>query len=326
MRRGFASGGGQVGRALEKRAPAGVVGLIDEPYGDAADTVLDLYRPASATEPLPLVLWVHGGGFIGGSKEELGGYFKLVASAGYTVAAPRYSLAPKHRYPTPTRQVMQALAYLHANAERLQLDPHRIVIGGDSAGAQIAAQIGELVTTPGYPEAVGVEPTITTQQLRGLVLACGAYDLGLAGAGDLDPVSRCFLQTTLWAYSGRRDYARDPLFATLSVTDHVTAAFPPALITVGNADPLRAHTELLIERLRAQGVKAETVLYPGDHDPPLGHEYQFDLDADAGQAFLRRMLSFLGARLGEPPPGATASIPRRSTQVLAMDDVPGADR
>jgi len=47
-------------------------------------------------------------------------HFKLVAREGYTVAAPRYSLAPKHRYPTPTRQLMQALAYLQANAERLQ--------------------------------------------------------------------------------------------------------------------------------------------------------------------------------------------------------------
>ena len=120
-------------------------------------------------------MWVHGGGFLGGSKEELSSYFKLLASHGYTVVAPRYSLAPEHHYPTPTRQVMQALEYLQGNAERLQLDPDRVVIGGDSAGAQIAAQIGALVTTPGYADAVGIAPTITPTQLRGLVLACGQY-------------------------------------------------------------------------------------------------------------------------------------------------------
>ena len=179
MRRVFAAGGARLATALDRHAPANVIGLINERYGADPDMLLDVFRPASASGPLPLVVWVHGGGFVGGTKDELAGYFKLVASNGFAVAAPRYSLAPGRRYPTPPRQLMQALQYLQANAGRLLIDPDRIALAGDSAGAHIAAQAGALVTTPGYAEAVGITPTITPAQLRGLILACGPYDLQL---------------------------------------------------------------------------------------------------------------------------------------------------
>jgi acetyl esterase/lipase len=290
LRRAFAAGGAATARGLEAHRPKGVVALVDEPYGDEPDTVLDVFRPAASKETLPTVVWVHGGGFIGGSKVELRGWCSLIASKGYAVVAPRYSLAPERRYPTPVRQLMQVFPYLDANRARLGLDPRRVVVGGDSAGAQLAAQTAALATTPGYAEVVGVTPTTDPDRLRGVVLACGPFDLRL-----LDDTG--VVRAVGWAYSGRRRYLDDPLFATMSVADHLSPAFPPALVTVGNADPLRPHSELLVERLRALGVEPETLFFPADHAPPLGHEYQFDLDSDAGGLFLARMLAFLDRRL-----------------------------
>lgn len=300
VRKVFAASGAKLATALEVHAPANVVGLINERYGADPDMLLDVFRPASASGPLPLVVWVHGGGFVGGTKEELAGYFKLLASKGFAVAAPRYSLAPGRRYPTPLRQLMQALQYLQANAGRLLIDPDRIALAGDSAGAQIAAQAGALVTTPGYADAVGITPTVTSAQLRGLILACGPYDLQLSRHAT-SSASRLFMQIVLQAYSGKRRFLDDPAFATCSITGHVSTAFPPALITVGNADPLWPHSELLAEKLRTQGTDTETLFFPADHQPPLGHEYQFDLDTDAGQLFLDRLVTFLRQRLAASP-------------------------
>ncbi len=300
VRRLFAAGGKQFKQALDKHAPPDVVALVDQRYGDEDDMLLDVVYPASTNEPLPLLLWVHGGGWVGGSKDELTSYFKIIASNGYVVVGPRYSLAPEHRYPTPPRQMMQALDHLQANAGRLHIDPARIAIAGDSAGAQIAAQLAALVTTPGFADAVGVAPAITPAQLRGVVLACGPYDAGLARRAT-SAAGRRFVQIVLWAYSGKRHFLDDPLSATWSVTDNLTAAFPSALITVGNADPLRPHSELLAEKLRAHGVEPETLFFPGDREPQLGHEYQFDLDTAAGQLFLEHLVAFLGRRLGSSP-------------------------
>jgi acetyl esterase/lipase len=117
----------------------------------------------------------------------------------------------------------------------------------------------------------------------------------MALAGDAGtPTGRRLLHTMVWAYTGTRHYRDHPAFGSWSVTDHVSAAYPPALVTVGNADPLRAHSELLVARLQALGLQPETVFWPADHAPALNHEYQFDLDTAEGQLFLERMVEFLG--------------------------------
>jgi acetyl esterase len=296
VRKLFQVGGAETARQLDKHAPADVTALLDQRYGDDADMLLNVVHPMSPDGPLPLLLWVHGGGFVGGSKDDLTGYLKLIASHGYVVAAPGYSLAPKYHYPTPPRQMMQALDYLQANAARFHLDTGRIAIAGDSAGAHITAQLAALVTTPGYADRVGVPATITTAQLRGLILACGPYDLTLARQAS-SSAGRRFINTVLWAYSGTRHYLDDPAFTTWSITDNITPAYPPVLITVGNADPLRAHSERLADALRTQGHEPDTVFWPDNHQPPLNHEYQFDLDTNPGQHFLDRVLTFLATRL-----------------------------
>jgi acetyl esterase/lipase len=101
---------------------------------------------------------------------------------------------------------------------------------------------------------------------------------------------------------GKRHFLDDPNAAAWSLTDNLTPSFSPTLVTVENADPLRPHAELLAEKLRVHGVTVETVFYPDDHQPPLGHEYQFDLDTDPARVFLDRARAFPRQRLGASQP------------------------
>jgi acetyl esterase/lipase len=299
IRETFRRSGLQMAASLMRHAPAGVEVHRDLRYGPGPDMLLDLFRPADGADtagsgPYPLLVWVHGGGFVGGSKEEIAGYLQMIAAHGYTVAAPQYSLAPRHRYPMPLRQVMQALEFLQAQRAAFRLDPERIVLAGNSAGAHIAAQVSALATTPGYAGLVGIRPTVTAEQVRGLVLACGAFDLALT-QGVSGVAEAILVRAAGWSYSGRRNFARDGTFASLSVPDYLTPAFPPTLLTTGNADLLRAHTERLYEAMRAAGLEAEAVFWP-DYVPALDHEYQFDLDTEPAQVFRDRLLGFLAAR------------------------------
>ena len=277
--------------SLRGRAPADVAAVTDERYGDHRDAVLDVYTPDAAQvgRRLPTVVWTHGGGFVGGSKDTLDYYLRAIAAGGFTVVGVNYALAPGARYPTPVRQVMAALRHLQANADRLHVDPAQLVLAGESAGAQISAQVAAIVTNPGYGEQVGVASTITAEQLRGVALCCGFYDLTRRGPSPFSD----FVYAWLWAYSGIRDYASDEHFvSTMSVTTHVTERFPPAFITVGNADPLVAHSRALVEALVSKGVEVDTLLYPKDHQPPLGHAYHLELGLDEAGTALRRMLAF----------------------------------
>lgn len=292
VRRQFATSVRERTARLDARAPADVVAVLDEPYGSSPDELIDVFAPASAKpgDRLPTVLWTHGGAFVGGTKEELAGYFRTIAAAGFTVVAPRYARAPEARYPTPVRQVMAALAHVQADAERLHVDPDRLVLAGDSAGAQISAQVAAVVTDPGYATVVGVAPAVTPARLRGVALCCGVFDLGQIS--DSSPL-KDVLVACGWAYSGTRRFRTDERFmGSMSVARHVTAAFPPTFVTVGNADPLRSQSLALAATLEAAGVDVETLFYPADHEPPLPHEYQFDLDLTDGRVALERLLAF----------------------------------
>ncbi len=298
IRWAFRRDGRRRAASLAGYAPHPTKVLRDLRYGPEPDMVLDLILPEDSQDPPPLVLWVHGGAFVGGSKEELTGYFQTIAAHGYGVAAPRYSLAPKHHYPTPLRQIGEALAFLQGNASRLGLDADRIIVAGDSAGAHIAAQVGALVSTPGYSQMVGVPAPMVSQRLLGLILACGPYDLSLAGDARSSDLA-LLIKAVLWSYSGRRKFLEDVSLAPWSITNYLTREFPPTLLTVGNGDPLRAHTERLETALRRAGLEPETVFWP-NAEPALGHDYQFLLDTPEAQVFLGRMLAFIAARTRVP--------------------------
>lgn len=255
----------------------------------------DLYRPRSAgAAALPAVVWVHGGAFVAGQPSDVGNYLKILAAEGYATVAAGYTLAPDGRFPQPVAEVNALLGHLRAHAGDYGIDPDRIVLAGDSAGAQIAAQLATVLTSPGAADALGIAPAMPASSLKGAVLFCGPYDLALVrGEG----VMGLFLGTVLRAYGGS-GWAKDPLFARFSVPPALAPTFPPAFVSVGNADPLATHSYALADRLAALGVPVTTLFFPKGRTPPLGHEYQFDLDGDAGRTALADLRAFLRDRLG----------------------------
>lgn len=298
----FAKSAAERGARQLQDAPLDIVAVLDERYDPSPDALLDVYVPGEAVRSgtaLPVVLWTHGGAFVGGSKEELGGYLRMIASRGFAVVGIRYALAPGARYPTPVRQVMAALWHIQGHAARLHIDPDRIMLAGDSAGAHISAQVATLITSPAYARKVAVPVTVDPAQLRGVALCCGIFDVSALGGGPFKSV----LAAVAWAYSGHRDYRADPFFtSTVSVPGHVTSAFPPTFLTVGNADPLLPQSLAFARALAEKGVNLDTLFYEQDHEPPLGHEYQFELDLADGRAAYERLVAFF-QRNTRPRPG-----------------------
>jgi acetyl esterase/lipase len=255
------------------------------------DAVLDVYRSPQRKPGAVTVVWIHGGGFVSGRRADVANYLKVLAGRGFTVVNVDYTIAPEAIYPTPVRQVNKALAFLRREGRRLGIDADRLVVAGDSAGAQIAAQTAAIVTDPDYARRVGVAAGAAPSQLRGALLFCGVYDITGMGAGG--GILGWFVQSTTWAYSGARDWRDAEGFETMSVAPHVTAAFPRAFISAGNADPLGPQSVALAKALKTRGAKVDELFFPKDYAPPLGHEYQFDLDTEAGKLALERAAAWL---------------------------------
>lgn len=118
----------------------------DIPYvadGDITQT-LDLYLPNNSQNPLPIIFMVHGGGFIAGDKSEMQGSAEHYAGLGYAVISPNYRLAPDFTYPTAHEDVFCALAWTLAHAHDYNLDPTRLILLGESAGANTVALLATM--------------------------------------------------------------------------------------------------------------------------------------------------------------------------------------
>ena len=279
---------------LQKHVPQGVSEILNIQYDiKDADSKLDIYYPSEVKESnrqLPVIVWIHGGALISGSKEQVANYCKILASKGFVVAAIDYSTAPENKYPKPLIQTNAALAYLKANAAGLHIDPERFILAGDSGGAHIAAQMGNITADSSYSKLLGITPSINKKELTGLILYCGPYDIEnvdlKSGFGD-------FLRTVLWSYSGKKDFSKDPFFKTASIINYVNADYPPSFISAGNGDPLLAQSQAFAEKLSGLNVMTDTLFFQSDLKPALPHEYQFNLDTEAGQLALERSVLFL---------------------------------
>jgi acetyl esterase/lipase len=290
----FSRGGESTNAALEKFVPDTVIEELDIAYRkEDKDAKLDIYYPANIKEDttdLPLVIWIHGGGLISGAKEQVANYCKILAAENLVVAAIDYSVAPEAKYPTPVIQTNAAISYLYSQAKRWKIRRDRIFFAGDSGGSQIAAQMGNVIVDSAYAALLNIEPAILPQQLGGLILFCGPYDLALSDSGKK---VGWFMNTVLWAYSGTKEYYKDAYFRTASVIDYLDTKFPPAFISVGNADPLKAHSFKLAKKLNQLGGTVDTLFFPTEYTPALPHEYQFNLETNEGKLALNRVTEFI---------------------------------
>lgn len=298
----FNNGGAKTLQAMEKHTPTAPITVIaNQSYRpNDGDAKLDVYFPENtgSDQRLPAVIWTHGGAWLSGDKSNDAPYFKLIAERGYTVVAPNYSLAPDHRYPAPIHQLNDLYAYAQANAERFHIDTNKFFLAGDSAGANLSAQMAALITNPDYAAEVSVSPNMRPEQLRGVILNCGIYKMHELAQPDptLPKIVGWGDDVTVWAYSGTEDFS-DPIIQQMSPYYHVTNSFPATYITGGNGDPLTKIQSIpLAEKLESLGVEVTRLFYEDNHQPLLPHEYQFNLDNTDGQNALRATLDFLATR------------------------------
>lgn len=290
----FDRGAEQASAALASKVPTDIAIEFGLTY-DATDpdARFDIYRGAKVMPAAPTIVWFHGGGFVSGRRSDVANYLKILAGRGFNVVNVDYTIAPEAAYPTPIRQANKALAHLRANAGQLRINADKIVLAGDSAGAQIAAQTAAMLSNPGYARTLGIAPGMEAGRIAGALLHCGVYDVTKMGQGG--GILGWFVKFTSWAYSGKRDWRDAEGFAMMSIAPHVTPAFPSTFISAGNADPLAPQSKAMASALASQGVAVTELFYPPDYQPPLAHEYQFNLDTEAGRLALDRSVAWLGS-------------------------------
>jgi acetyl esterase/lipase len=295
----FEQGGHATAAEMDRHVPdTPVRATTGIPYREGDESLtLDVFTTADDGEVRPTVFWIHGGAWISGSSADVDPYLRILADAGYTAVAVNYTLGPEATYPTAVFEINDALRYLGDHAQDLAVDASRIVIAGDSAGGQLASQMAAVVTNPQYAELMDIEPALSADQLVGVILNCGVFDL--RAMTDLPGIAGWGFKVALWSYTGTKDWAAESPGATMSTIEFVTSDFPPTYISGGNGDGLTWLESIpMAQRLRSVGVEVTDVFWPADHEPALPHEYQFHLDMDEAQHALKQTLRYLDGVTG----------------------------
>ena len=278
---------GNIGSYAEQIETVREVGSIEVPVSGYPNAGVTLYEPVNRSEALPLIVYIHGGGWCTGRASAVRSFAKLLASNGYIVANLDYSLAPEHPYPASTVQITEAINYLYEHADDYGIDDKNIFIGGNSAGAHLSSQMGGLFTNADYAKEVGVETRVPAENIKGLLLFNGVYNFDTAGECNFP-----FYKKLAWAYTGVKDYTQYERIDDLSTVKHIMEEYPPTYITVGDIDPLEPQTLAFIEMLEKHKVDYTFLLWTGQNTK-LYHDYIYELDTKEAVAAYEAAVRFM---------------------------------
>ena len=250
---------------------------------DGVELTLDAYWN-DGTEPQPILVWIHGGGFRWGFKE-LGEYTcRFVAAEGYTVLNVNYRLAPDHKFPAAVNDCMGAIVWAKQHAAEFDGDPDRVAVGGESAGANLAAMVAYAAGHPRF-EPTGVAEADPAPTVNAVIPFYGVFDLeGLAG-GQADDI--------LDSYLGSREETDEA-----SPISYLEAPAPPASMFVGSADWLLPQSFDFSDRLADAGIENELSIFPGAEHAFIVWQW----DGEPSQEAHLAMVCSLDAQL-KPPEG-----------------------
>lgn len=254
-----------------RRRLARVEHLRDISYGPEAAHHLDVYRAPGVEGPRPAVLYLHGGAFQILSKETHWLMALAFVRMGGVVFVADYRLAPEHPYPAAAQDACRAALWVQQNAARYGADPSRLVVAGESAGANLALAV-TVAASYRRPEPwaaavfdAGVRPVLTFP-------ACGMLQVTDPGRFiRRKPGMSRFVQSRLQEVEG--GYLRgvdpgpgslaDPL-CVLETAGPPERPLPPMFAPCGTADPLLDDTRRLGAALDRLGVPHEERYYPGE--------------------------------------------------------------
>jgi acetyl esterase/lipase len=220
----------------------------------APSLLLDVYRPPGRSSPAPCVVVIHGGSWVSGNRMDDGTKRWLndhLAARGYAVASIDYRLAPEHPWPAQREDLLAALGFLRARADRLGIDRDRFVLLGRSAGAHIATATAYALPDP---RALGI---------RGVVSFYTPTDFRLTWTDAQQPRQLDHRLNIDWFLTGSPDSA-PAVYDNASPALLVTPNAPPTLILHGRLDVnvFLHHAELLDRRLDSAGVPHALVELP----------------------------------------------------------------
>ncbi|MFJ7210748.1 alpha/beta hydrolase [Amycolatopsis sp. NPDC098790] len=265
--------------------------VIKVPGGPTGEVETRIVRPAGVSGPLPVILYIHGAGWVFGdfhTHERL--VRELAAGVGAAVVFPEYDRSPEARYPVAIEQSYAVAKWVASNGASQGLDASRIAIAGDSVGGNMTAALTILAKQRGdvtFKQQVLFYPvTDANFDTESYLKFAEGYFLGREGM-------KWFWDQYTTDPAQRAEITASPLRASLDEL----AGLPPALVITGEADVLRDEGEAYAAKLRQAGVPVTAVRYQGIiHDFVMVNALR---ETHAAEAAITQAITVLARALAE---------------------------
>jgi acetyl esterase/lipase len=250
---------------------------------------LDVYRPRDAAAPVPVAMFIHGGGWVAGSKEGSVLYALDFLEMGMAVVNVEYRLAKVAEAPAAVEDCRCALRWIIRNAEKYKFDVNRIVVMGGSAGGHLALMTGMVNRAAGFDRSCPAEEKVrwTGSETGEAKVAAIINYFGITDVNDmLEDGGNPRSYAIEWV-GNRNDVSR--IASKVSPLTYVRVGLPPILTIHGDADKLVpvSHARRLHEALQKAGATSELLILPGAGHGDFNPQ-QVRQASDAVRAFLAK--------------------------------------
>lgn len=248
-----------------EHAPATTIPALVEdhvlPVGPSGSVPIRIVRPEGTDEPLPVVVYFHGGGWILGDETTHDRLIREIAArARAAVVFVKYTPSPEAKFPVPLQEAYAATRYIAENGARFGLDPSRLAVAGDSVGGNMATVVALLAKQHGGP-------AIRYQALLYPVTDARFDDASYQRFAEGPWLTRRAMEWFFDAYAPKADVRASPYVSPLRASVEDLRGLPPALVVVDENDVLRDEGEAYAHALMAAGVPVRAVRYLGTlHD------------------------------------------------------------
>ncbi len=246
---------------------------------------LDLLYPPHNESQYPLIILIHGGGFVSGNHTRYYiDYASRLARHGFIIANVNYRLSGDFAFPASLEDIFEALRFLIDQAKTYHIDLTRVFMVGESAGATLTSLVGAILTNP---ELKSKYPFAFDFKLKGLGLSCGIYDVETS-LSELYWVP--MKKATMAEVFMRQDFRNAPLYPQASALNYVTKDFPSSYLMTSALDFLMPQTQ----HLRKKFIQ-ERVMYVYDFYPlrqMLPHSFHTKFFYPQSKTAMDRMILF----------------------------------
>ncbi|MBQ3559181.1 MAG: alpha/beta hydrolase [Agathobacter sp.] len=254
--------------------PENVIRSENISYGPHKMNVLDVYRPAGAAPKLPVIVSVHGGGWVYGDKELYSHYCLSLAQRGFVVVNFSYRLSPENKFPCHLEDTVKVFDWVKKNATRYGMDREHIFAVGDSAGGHILALYCAMCTNPEFAAKFDFKPTENVIP-KAIALNCAVLDIDVAKEGMAGSTMK--LMKDVLPNKGTAEE-----LGLVNPIAYVNEKFPPCYIMTANEDFLRAQPETFTKKLDEYKIPYTYKMYGSEFDK-LGHVFHLDMRNETGK-------------------------------------------